>query len=69
VLLYKMTGYLRLSTDVCDIKAAIGKSETNPGYAEAKKIYVDGKNSLKSDGSVRTLRGESPSAWMLMWLL
>eukprot|EP00775_Hariotina_reticulata_P009084 gene9084-9254_t len=49
-------GYLRLSTDVCDIKAAIGDSQTNPGYTEAKKIYSEGKNSLKSDGSIRTLR-------------
>jgi hypothetical protein len=50
-------GYLRLSTDVCDIKTAIGDGP-NPPYAEARKIYVDGKNSRKSDGSIRTLRGE-----------
>lgn len=50
-----VAGYLRLSTDVCDIKAAIGTSE-NPDYSEAKKIYTDGKNSYKSDGKIRTLR-------------
>lgn len=49
-------GYLRLSTDICDIKAAIGTSD-NPNYAEARKIYVDGKNSYKNDGTIRTLRG------------
>lgn len=53
-----LPGYLRLSTDVCDIKQAIGTG-ANPSYTEAQKIYVDGKNSFKSDGSIRTLRGES----------
>jgi hypothetical protein len=106
-----MTGYLRLSTDICDMKKAIGDSMTAPGYAAAQKIYsqvgaccprgvsgegslacsrcpgpphscqalcamrhllhahtlphspppsqpTQGLNSLKSDGTVRTLRGE-----------
>ncbi|KAF8063723.1 Subtilisin BL [Scenedesmus sp. PABB004] len=50
-----VAGYLRLSTDVCDIKKAIGP-DANPDYAEARKIYIDGKNSYKSDGTIRTLR-------------
>eukprot|EP00879_Flechtneria_rotunda_P022938 GHRR01024245.1.p1 GENE.GHRR01024245.1~~GHRR01024245.1.p1 ORF type:complete len:314 (-),score=74.29 GHRR01024245.1:228-1169(-) len=50
-----VAGYLRLSTDICDIKSAIGTSD-NPNYAEARKIYIDGKNSYKSDGTIRTLR-------------
>lgn len=55
-----VAGYLRLSTDVCDIKAAIGDSAT-PDYTEAKAIYTDGRNSFKSDGTVRSLRGASHS--------
>ncbi|KAF6261950.1 Low iron-inducible periplasmic protein-domain-containing protein [Scenedesmus sp. NREL 46B-D3] len=51
----KVGGYLRLSTDICDIKAAIGPSD-NPDYAEAQAIYMDGRNSFKNDGTVRTLR-------------
>ncbi|WIA14465.1 hypothetical protein OEZ85_002990 [Tetradesmus obliquus] len=51
----KVGGYLRLSTDICDIKSTIGTSD-NPPYAEARKIYLDGKNSYKNDGTIRTLR-------------
>jgi hypothetical protein len=56
-LIYLHAGYLRLSTDICDIKESIGTSD-NPDYAPARKIYNDGKNSYKSDGTIRTLRGE-----------
>lgn len=50
-------GYLQLSSDICDIKTAIGDGPTPP-YADAQRIYQNGKNSRKSDGSIRTLRGE-----------
>jgi hypothetical protein len=50
-----VAGYLRLSTDVCDIKAAIGPADT-ANYEAAAEIYENGKNSFKSDGSQRTFR-------------
>lgn len=43
---------------MCDIKSTIGTS-ANPDYAAARKIYVDGKNQRKNDGTIRSLRGES----------
>eukprot|EP00878_Enallax_costatus_P033694 GHUV01037241.1.p1 GENE.GHUV01037241.1~~GHUV01037241.1.p1 ORF type:complete len:184 (-),score=30.73 GHUV01037241.1:231-782(-) len=51
-----VAGYLRLSTDVCDIKAAIGPDNT-ANYEAAAKIYSDGKNSFKSDGTQRAFQG------------
>eukprot|EP00878_Enallax_costatus_P000017 GHUV01000021.1.p1 GENE.GHUV01000021.1~~GHUV01000021.1.p1 ORF type:complete len:420 (+),score=129.51 GHUV01000021.1:221-1480(+) len=50
-----VAGYLRLSTDVCDIKAAIGPDNT-ANYEAAAKIYSDGKNSFKSDGTQRAFQ-------------
>lgn len=50
-----VAGYLRLSTDVCDIKAAIGPDD-EANYPAALEIYENGKNSFKSDGSQRTFR-------------
>jgi hypothetical protein len=43
------------------LQSTIGTSD-NPPYAEARKIYLDGKNSFKNDGTVRTLRGERTRA-------
>lgn len=45
-----------MSTDACDIKALVDTEK--PDWAAASKIYIDGKNSKKSDGTIRTLRGE-----------
>eukprot|EP00877_Chromochloris_zofingiensis_P011319 jgi/Chrzof1/6440/Cz18g11010.t1 len=50
-----VSGYLKLSEDICEIKAALEASP--PDYAGAQAIYKNGKNSLRKDGSVRTLRG------------
>lgn len=44
----------------CCTQSTIGTSD-NPPYAEARKIYLDGKNSYKNDGTIRTLRGEPAS--------
>jgi hypothetical protein len=38
-------------------QSTIGNT-ANPPYAEARKIYVDGRHSFKNDGTIRTLRGE-----------
>jgi len=54
-------GYLTVSKDVCEFKAALAKSP--PDYDAAKKIYQDGKNSKKSDGSMRTLRGMASDSY------
>jgi len=40
---------------VCDYKAALAAA--TPDFATAKKIYSAGKNSRKSDGSIRTFKG------------
>eukprot|EP00877_Chromochloris_zofingiensis_P010895 jgi/Chrzof1/6059/Cz17g07070.t1 len=50
-----VSGYLKLSEDICEIKAALQASP--PDYAGAQDIYENGKNSIKRDGSIRTLRG------------
>lgn len=52
-------GYLRLSTDVCDIKSAIGTGP-NPPYAEARKVCCcplgTPKLGLCGDGCCRCCR-------------
>lgn len=53
---FVVAGYLRLSTDVCDIKSAIGPDRT-ANYETANEIYTAGKNSFKSDGTQRTFQG------------
>ncbi len=45
-----------LMKDLCDIKAA-ASSDGGYDFAEAKSIYMSGKNAEKSDGSFRTLAG------------
>jgi hypothetical protein len=47
-------GYLRVSSDACEIKALV--SGDAPNWAEARNIYNNGKNSAKSDGTPRSLR-------------
>ena len=42
-------------SDVADINALLGESPID--WDAVKTIYVDGKNSVKSDGSVRTIAG------------
>ena len=45
-----------LMKDLCDIKAA-ASSDGGYDFANAKDIYMNGKNAEKSDGSFRTLAG------------
>ena len=45
-----------LMKDLCDIKSA-ASSDGGYDFAEAKSIYMNGKNAEKSDGSFRTLAG------------
>ena len=45
-----------LVVDVCEVKAALD-AEGGPQYADIKSVYTDGANSVKGDGSVRTLKG------------
>ncbi|KAI8471514.1 MAG: Low iron-inducible periplasmic protein-domain-containing protein [Monoraphidium minutum] len=57
-----VAGYLKVSNDVCDFKAALDKSP--PDWAAAKALYLDGKNSRRSDGSVRTLRSLATGSYV-----
>lgn len=50
-----VAGYLTVSNDLCEVIAALNTD--TPDFAAAKKLYTAGKNSKKSDGSVRTLKG------------
>ena len=45
-----------LVVDVCEVKAALD-AEGGPQYADINSVYTDGANSVKGDGSVRTLKG------------
>ena len=45
-----------LMKDLCDIKSA-ASSDGGYNFAEAKNIYMNGKNAEKSDGTFRTLAG------------
>ena len=45
-----------LMKDLCDMKTA-ASSDGGYDFAEAKNIYMNGKNAEKSDGSFRTLAG------------
>lgn len=49
-----VSSYLTVSKDVCEYKAAL-KAAT-PDFATAKALYTAGKNSVKSDGTVRTFK-------------
>jgi hypothetical protein len=51
----KTKGYAGVSSDVCDFKAALDSA--TPNFATAKALYNAGKNSKKSDGSMRTFKG------------
>ncbi|GBF96708.1 hypothetical protein Rsub_09450 [Raphidocelis subcapitata] len=55
-----VAGYLGVSADVCEYKAALAKA--TPDFAAAKAIYTQGKNSKKSDGKLRTLQGLARTA-------
>jgi hypothetical protein len=48
---------------VC-LQSTIGTT-ANPPYAEARKIYVDGRHSFKNDGTIRTLRGEEHNIYQV----
>ncbi|KAI8471515.1 MAG: Low iron-inducible periplasmic protein-domain-containing protein [Monoraphidium minutum] len=50
-----VAGYLKVSNDVCEFDNAL--NQPTPNFAAAKKLYASGKNSKKSDGSIRTLKG------------
>ncbi len=44
-----------MTNDICDIRTVIDVDA--PNWQEGSKIYEDGRNSQKSDGSTRTLQG------------
>ena len=50
-----------LMKDLCDIKAA-ASSDGGYDFAEAKNVYMNGKNAQKDDGSYRTLAGFAAAA-------
>lgn len=52
-----MESHSMIDLDIQEIKKAVGQSE----WATAKQIYEGGKNSKKSDGSVRNLKSFSTS--------
>lgn len=53
----EIQGYLDISQDVCDIAAAVDARD----FASARTIYANGQNSLRSDGTARTLQGWATS--------
>lgn len=56
-----VAGYLKVSNDVCNVADAL--NGPTPGFAAAKAVYADGKNSRKSDGALRTLKGMATGSY------
>ena len=51
-----VASHARVVVDVCDINALLPKNEPID-YAAVKQIYEEGGNSVKGDGSIRTIAG------------
>ena len=51
-----VSSHAKVVLDVCEINALLPK-DIPIDYAEVEKLYVGGKNSVKGDGSVRTIAG------------
>ena len=52
-----MSSHAKIDLDIKEIMDAVGKAD----WGEAAKIYIEGKNSVKSSGKKRTLQGFSKS--------
>ncbi len=63
-------GHRLITQDVCDIKEVLDAREegADPDYEAAAEIYTNGKNSEKSDGTMRTLAGQAESAGLDQWM-